>query len=146
MAQRMRSTEARDLRRPVRLGRGAGGHDLEIVELVGNEPRRRRAGAAAEVVAQRAFLAIGQVGKARAGAFDHALLAAGGTDDRVALAGERSAVQGAESAACLDDAVGAGPGAVANVVTPHGHGCPFLAGCGFAARGNRSRLRGCVSS
>ena len=104
-----------------RLVGGAAGDELEVVELVGDQPGRRRAGADAQVVAQRAFLSFRLVGQARHDALDDALFAAGGTVDRIALAGKRHAVQAGEAAAGPDGAACRGGGAGADIETFVGH-------------------------
>lgn len=91
------------------------------MELVGDQLGRRRAGADAQVVAERALLAFGLVGQARHDALDHALLAALGAVDRIAFAGDRHAVQGGERAGSPDGAARRGGGAGADVETLVGH-------------------------
>lgn len=103
------------------LGHRALGDELEVVELVGDQLGRRRTGADAQVVAQRALLAFGLVGQARHDALDDALLAACGAFDRVALAGDRHAVQGGEGAGSPDGAARRGGGAGADIETLVGH-------------------------
>lgn len=103
------------------LGHWTLGDELEVVELVGDQLGRRRAGADAQVVAQRALLAFRLVGQARHDALDHALLAALGTVDRIAFAGDRHAVQGGEAAGSPDGAARRGGGAGADVETLVGH-------------------------
>lgn len=103
------------------LGCGAVGDELEVVELVGHELGRWRAGADAQVLAQRAFLAFGLVGQARHDALDDALLAAFGTVDRIAFAGDGDAVQGGEAAAGPDGTARRGGGAGADIETLAGH-------------------------
>lgn len=146
MAERMRASRVPNRRPGHRLGRRNVGHDLVVVGLVSNEGRRRRTGAAAQVVAERALPPLGQVGEARADAFDDALFAAGGAVDRVALARERHAAQGSEVAGCLDQAVGGGPRAVADIMAPISHSDSFLDYPGFATQGRRSRLCRCAGS
>ena len=105
----------------VALGSGAVGDELEVVELVGDQPGRGRTGADAQVVAQRALLALGLVGKARHDALDDALLAACGTVDRIAFARDRHAVQGGETARSPDGAARRGGGAGADIEALLGH-------------------------